>query len=93
MQLDSVGGMLVFNFLFSLFDLAAKMIDRGDDGFLLNIWFGSRARDAITAQTVGAGHCGRLSGIKLPDALALARHRGVFIFFRGLPPCNSSTGL
>lgn len=55
-----MGSVVVMNFIFAAFELAARLGDRASDGLALKLLYGERARDALTATRVrcGAGRGG-----------------------------------
>lgn len=54
LQLDNVGSVVIMNFMFACFTIAANLADRGNDRMWLGWIYGDRAADAMQSVLVGA---------------------------------------
>ncbi len=52
LQLESVGSVVVLNFMFACFNIAGVLDSRGSDSWWLTLLYGERAKDAIQATKV-----------------------------------------
>jgi hypothetical protein len=52
LQLDSVGSVIVLNFMFACFHIAGQLDGRGSDAWWLSLIYGERAKDAMQSTKV-----------------------------------------
>ena len=94
LQLDSVGSVVVLNFMFACFEIAGAMADRGVDAWWLSLLYGERAKDAIQASRVvdEMELVSQLSGSMMEAASILAASAllsfGNVATSPGVPPAN-----
>lgn len=95
LQLDSVGSVVVLNFMFACFNIAGELDNRGSDAWWLSLIYGERAKDAMQAtkvvdemELVNQLATNMMEGASILAASALLSFGGVATS-PGIPPDNS----